>query len=62
MMIKSERTAYLRKKLTEVEAFIARDKARLEAAPGDKAYQLSLTSWEHEAGKLRNELADMEAQ
>lgn len=60
MMTKSERIDYLRNRLAEVEAFIVRDKARLNTAPGDKAYQLSLNSWEHKAGELRRELEALE--
>jgi len=56
MTEQEKRIEWLERQLAQVRAFIDRDKLRLENSPGDRAYKLSLSSWESHRDELLQDL------
>lgn len=54
----SDRTIWLEAQLAEVDRFIERDTARLDASPNSFSLQLSLDSWHQHRQELLDELLD----
>lgn len=56
MTEQDKRIDWLERQLAQVKEFIVRDKGRLEKSPEDKAFRLSLSSWESQRDELLQEL------
>jgi predicted Zn-ribbon and HTH transcriptional regulator len=56
MTEQEKRIDWLERQLAQVKAFVARDKASLEKAPGDFSIRIALSSWESQRDELLQDL------